>query len=194
MSASAFPSGGRWRNTRLLDAALLETVRETVMADAGPVTPSRVAAAVHATGRLLGTAGALAAVESISAELSGLGPLQQLARDASVTDIFVNGPDSVWFDRGKGLERAHVHFDGEPQIRALASRLVAAGGRRLDDGSPCVDVRLVGGYRVHAVLPPISTEGTLVSVRIRREEVYILYPKICCCFDFSPRSGSVNAA
>ncbi|WAH95784.1 TadA family conjugal transfer-associated ATPase [Arthrobacter sp. MMS18-M83] len=172
MSAPGFSTGGRRRLSQRLDAALLETVRETVMSDAGPVTPSRVAAAVHATGRLLGTAGALAAVESISAELSGLGPLQQLARDASVTDIFVNGPDSVWFDRGKGLERAQLHFDGEPQIRALASRLVAAGGRRLDDGSPCVDVRLDGGYRVHAVLPPISTAGTLLSVRIRREEVF----------------------
>ncbi|MBB6404858.1 TadA family conjugal transfer-associated ATPase [Arthrobacter sp. AZCC_0090] len=172
MSTPGFPTGGRRRRAQRLDAALLETVRETVMSDAGPVTPSRVAAAVHATGRLLGTAGALAAVESISAELSGLGPLQQLARDASVTDIFVNGPDSVWFDRGKGLERAQLHFDGEPQIRALASRLVAAGGRRLDDGSPCVDVRLDGGYRVHAVLPPISTAGTLLSVRIRREEVF----------------------
>lgn len=172
MSTPGLPSGERRRSTRLLDATLLENVRERVLADAGPVTPSRVAAAVHATGRLLGTAGALAAVESISAELSGLGPLQQLARDASVTDIFVNGPDSVWFDRGNGLERAHVHFDGETQIRALASRLVAAGGRRLDDGSPCVDVRLDGGYRVHAVLPPISTAGTLLSVRIRREEVF----------------------
>ncbi len=172
MSTPGFSTGGRRRRAQRLDAALLETVRETVMSDAGPVTPSRVAAAVHATGRLLGTAGALAAVESITAELSGLGPLQQLARDASVTDIFVNGPDSVWFDRGNGLERAQLHFDGEPQIRALASRLVAAGGRRLDDGSPCVDVRLDGGYRVHAVLPPISTTGTLLSVRIRREEVF----------------------
>jgi pilus assembly protein CpaF len=155
-----------------VDARLLEAVRESVMADAGPVTPSRVAAAVRATGRVLGTTGALAAVDSISAELSGLGPLQELARDTAVTDIFVNGPDSVWFDRGKGLERAQLHFDGEAQIRALASRLVAAGGRRLDDGSPCVDVRLDGGYRVHAVLPPISTAGTLLSVRIRREEVF----------------------
>ncbi|MFH5878635.1 TadA family conjugal transfer-associated ATPase [Arthrobacter sp. NA-172] len=172
MSTSGFPRDGRRRSTQRLDAALLETVRDTVMSDAGPVTPSRVAAAVHATGRLLGAAGALAAVDSISAELSGLGPLQQLARDAAVTDIFVNGPDSVWFDRGKGLERAQLHFDGEPQIRALASRLVAAGGRRLDDGSPCVDVRLDGGYRVHAVLPPISAAGTLLSVRIRREEVF----------------------
>ncbi|HKU29337.1 MAG TPA: TadA family conjugal transfer-associated ATPase [Arthrobacter sp.] len=172
MSSQGFP--GRRRRPRQLDAALLETVREEIMSDARPVTPSRVAEAVHATGRLLGTAGALAAVESISAELSGLGPLQQLVRDVAVTDIFVNGPDSVWVDRGQGLERAPIHFEGESQVRALAGRLVAAGGRRLDDGSPCVDVRLDGGYRVHAVLPPISTAGTLLSVRIRREEVFTM--------------------
>lgn len=157
-----------------VDARLLEAVRESVMADAGPVTPSRVAAAVQRSGKLLGTAGALAAVESISAELNGLGPLQPLTRDPLVTDIFVNGPDSVWLDRGRGLERAPVSFAGEAQVRALAARLVAAGGRRLDDGSPCMDVRLDRGYRVHAVLPPISTAGTLLSVRIRRESVFSL--------------------
>ncbi|QDW30797.1 TadA family conjugal transfer-associated ATPase [Arthrobacter sp. KBS0702] len=159
---------------RRVDARLLEAVRESVMADAGPVTPSRVAAAVQASGKLLGTAGALAAVESISAELNGLGPLQPLTRDPLVTDIFVNGPASVWLDRGRGLERAPVTFAGEAEVRALAARLVAAGGRRLDDGSPCMDVRLEGGYRVHAVLPPISTAGTLLSVRIRRESVFSL--------------------
>ena len=169
----------RRRQTRVLDprgvdSALLETVRESVMADAGPVTASRVAAAVQATGRLLGTAGSLAAVERISAELNGLGPLQELTRDVQVTDIFVNAPDSVWIDRGRGIEPAGVSFAGEAQVRALASRLVAAGGRRLDDGSPCVDVRLDGGYRVHAVLPPISTAGTLLSVRIRREQVFTM--------------------
>jgi pilus assembly protein CpaF len=89
-----------------------------------------------------------------------------------VTDIFVNGPGSVWLDRGGGLERAPVAFSGEQQVRALAARLVSAGGRRLDDGSPCVDVRLDGGFRVHAVLPPISTAGTLLSIRIRRERVF----------------------
>jgi pilus assembly protein CpaF len=171
-------AGTHRRQARVLDpridSALLETVRESVMAESGPVTASRVAAAVQATGRLLGTAGSLAAVERISAELNGLGPLQELTRDASVTDIFVNAPDSVWVDRGKGIERAAVTFAGEAQLRALASRLVAAGGRRLDDGSPCVDVRLDGGYRVHAVLPPISTAGTLLSVRIRREQVFTL--------------------
>ncbi len=166
------PGNRAWRS--VVDPRLLESVRETIMADAGPVTPSRVAAAVQATGKLLGTAGALAAVESISAELNGLGLLQTLARDPSVTDIFVNGPDSVWLDRGNGLEKTPVAFSGEAQIRALAARLVAAGGRRLDDSSPCVDVRLDGGYRVHAVLPPISTAGTLLSVRIRRGTVFTM--------------------
>jgi pilus assembly protein CpaF len=175
--ASRFPgpAGGlRRRQNSALDAGLLESVRESVMADSGPVTPSRVAAAVQATGRLLGTAGSLAAVERISAELNGLGPLQVLTRDPSVTDIFVNAPDSVWLDRGNGLEQAAVSFSSESEVRSLAARLVAAGGRRLDDGSPCVDVRLEAGYRVHAVLPPISTAGTLLSVRIRRHEVFTL--------------------
>lgn len=166
--------GYRVRARKAMDPRLLQAVRESVLSEAGPITPSRVAAAVQATGRLLGTAGALAAVESISAELTGLGPLQDLAEDAAVTDIFVNGPDAVWFDRGNGLEKAPVVFSGERQIRTLAGRLVAAGGRRLDDGSPCVDVRLDGGYRVHAVLPPISTAGTLLSVRIRREKVFTM--------------------
>lgn len=160
------------------------------MADAGPVTPSRVAAAVQATGKLLGTSGSLAAVERISAELNGLGPLQQLVRDPSVTDIFVNAPDSVWLDRGRGIEKAPVAFAGEAQLRALASRLVAAGGRRLDDGSPCVDVRLDGGYRVHAVLPPISTAGTLLSVRIRREQVFAM-DELRECGMFGPLVQSV---
>lgn len=172
---------GEWRRrerragTReAVDVGLLETVRESMMAEAAAVTPSRVAAAVQATGRLLGTAGSLAAVERISAELNGLGPLQSLTRDPAVTDIFVNAPDSVWVDRGHGIERVPVAFDHEAQLRALACRLVAAGGRRLDDGSPCVDVRLAGGYRVHAVLPPVSTAGTLLSIRIRRERVFTM--------------------
>ncbi|MFF1832227.1 TadA family conjugal transfer-associated ATPase [Paenarthrobacter sp. NPDC058040] len=166
--------GSRRRQQRRLDSVLLETVRESVLAGNGPVTPSTVAAAVQASGKLLGAAGALEAAESINAELNGLGPLQQLAQDPGITDIFVNGPEDVWLDRGNGLERSTVRFDAEQQVRSLAARLVAAGGRRLDDGSPCVDVRLKGGYRVHAVLPPISTAGTLLSIRIRREENFSL--------------------
>lgn len=153
-----------------VDAELLDAVRRSVLSTPGQVTPARVAAALQGSGRVLGTAGALAAVEIIMAELRGLGPLQVLANDPEVTDLFVNAPDSVWLDRGRGLERSAVSFPSEEALRALAVRLVAAAGRRLDDSSPCVDVRLAGGYRVHAVLPPVSTAGTLLSIRIRRAQ------------------------
>ncbi|MGT2461819.1 TadA family conjugal transfer-associated ATPase [Sinomonas atrocyanea] len=153
-----------------VDAELLDAVRRSVLSTPGQVTPARVAAALQGSGRVLGTAGALAAVEIIMAELRGLGPLQVLANDPEVTDLFVNAPDSVWLDKGRGLERSAVSFPSEEALRALAVRLVAAAGRRLDDSSPCVDVRLAGGYRVHAVLPPVSTAGTLLSIRIRRAQ------------------------
>lgn len=161
---------------------LLAAVRETVLSQSGPVTAARVAAAVQASGRLLGTAGSLAAVERISAELSGLGPLQPLLKDPGVTDIFVNGTDSVWVDRGNGPERSGIEFVSPLQIRALAVRLVAAGGRRLDDGSPCVDVRLDGGYRIHAVLPPISPAGPILSIRVRRSTRFTLEELVSCGF------------
>lgn len=158
----------------VLDPALLESVRETVLGDSGPVTELRVAAAVSGTGRLLGAAGSLVAMDRISAELNGLGPLQPLALDPSVTDIFVNAPDSVWLDRGAGPEPVDVAFEDESALRALAIRLIATGGRRLDDSSPCVDVRIAPGYRIHAVLPPVSSSGTLLSIRIGRRRSFTL--------------------
>ncbi|MCQ9165157.1 MULTISPECIES: TadA family conjugal transfer-associated ATPase [unclassified Arthrobacter] len=157
-----------------VDPGLLEVVRRSVLAEAGPVTELRVASAVRESGRLLGAAGSLAAMDRINAELNGLGPLQPLALDPSVTDIFVNAPDSVWLDRGAGPEPVEVSFDGEAALRALAVRLIAAGGRRLDDSSPCVDVKIAPGYRIHAVLPPVSSSGTLLSIRIGRRRSFTL--------------------
>lgn len=93
-----------------------------------------------------------------------LGPLAPLAADAAVTDLFVNG-GTVWVDRGRGAEVAAITLD-EPSARDLAVRLVAAGGRHVDEAAPCVDVRLHDGIRVHAVLAPISPTGTLISVRL----------------------------
>lgn len=157
-----------------VDAHLLEVVRRRVLSQKGPVTELQLAAAVRESGRVLGAAGSLVAMERISAELNGLGPLQGLSKDPAVTDIFVNAPDSVWQDRGAGPERVAVRFSSESELRALAVRLVASGGRRLDESSPCVDVKLAAGYRIHAVLPPISTAGTLLSIRIKHKTVLTL--------------------
>lgn len=180
MSASArnenFPRNP-WDSSagpELVDAELLDVVRRTVLAHAGPVTDLQVAAAVRESGRLLGAAGSLVAMDRITAELNGLGPLQALVRDPAVSDIFVNAPDSVWLDRGMGPERVAVRFSGEGELRSLAVRLVASGGRRLDESSPCVDVKIASGYRVHAVLPPISATGTLLSIRMKHKTVLTL--------------------
>lgn len=90
--------------------------------------------------------------------------LVSLVEDRTVTDVFCNGPGEVWVDRGAGLVRASVSLT-EARLRELAVRLVSLGGRHVDEASPCVDARLEGGIRVHAVLPPISPSGTLLSIR-----------------------------
>jgi pilus assembly protein CpaF len=101
-------------------------------------------------------------------EVADFGELSSLVADAAVTDVFVNGPSRVWVDRGSGIEsRPPLGLD-ETGLRDLAVRLIGLGGRHIDEATPCVDVRLQDGIRVHAVLPPISTGGTLLSVRLPR--------------------------
>ncbi|WP_081746583.1 TadA family conjugal transfer-associated ATPase, partial [Arthrobacter sp. H5] len=152
---------------------MVAEVRDAVLAESSPVTGARLAAAVQSTGRLLGSEGTFRTVDRVRAELQGLGPLQHLAEDPTVTDILVNGPQAVWVDNGSGLSLTSLRFASDSEVRNLAARLVAAGGRRLDDGNPCVDVRL-DTFRVHAVLPPLSTTGTLLSIRIRRKREFSL--------------------
>lgn len=101
-------------------------------------------------------------------DLPEFGALAPLLCDPAVTDVFVNGVGEVWLDRGDGLEeRASLPFS-ESGVRELAVRLIALGGRHIDEASPCIDVRLHDGIRVHAVLPPISPRGTLLSIRLPR--------------------------
>ncbi|WP_423918616.1 TadA family conjugal transfer-associated ATPase [Frigoribacterium sp. 2-23] len=85
-----------------------------------------------------------------------------------MTDVFVNGGGGTWVDRGEGLVPVPSIHLSEESTRALAVRLVSVGGRHVDESTPCVDVRLTGGIRVHVVLPPVSTQGTLLSIRLPR--------------------------
>ncbi|KRF16557.1 pilus assembly protein CpaF [Nocardioides sp. Soil797] len=151
-----------------VSADLLDTVRDQLARDGHLLTPQRVAQALRATGRPVGDATVLAVHESLRADLAGAGVLDPLLREEGVTDVLVNGADSVWIDRGRGLERAEVTFPDDEAVRRLAQRLAAAGGRRLDDAAPCVDVRLRDGTRCHAVLAPVSRPGTVISLRVPR--------------------------
>lgn len=102
--------------------------------------------------------------------LSDFGELEPYASDPTVTDIFVNGPKRLLVDHGHGVVPQHPPWRDEAQLRDFAVHLIALGGRHIDEATPCVDVRLHDGIRVHAVLPPISTEGTLLSIRLPRVE------------------------
>ena len=101
----------------------------------------------------------------VEAGLHGAGPLESLLELPGVTDVLVNGPSDVWFDRGSGLERAAVRLEDETAVRRLAQRLAASAGRRLDDAMPFADAVLPDGTRLHAVLPPL-TQQTTISLRV----------------------------
>ena len=102
------------------------------------------------------------------------GPLAEFLHDAEVTDVLVNGPGPVWVDRGDGVRRTSVVIGDERSLRRLAQRLVAACGRRLDDAMPHADARLPDGTRLHAVLPPVSPQGTCISLRVPPRRTFTL--------------------
>jgi pilus assembly protein CpaF len=158
-----------------LEAGLLERVRGRLAREGGSPTPGRVAAALRAEGGgLRGDVEVLAVLRALQSEIVGAGPLEPLLADPAVTDVLVNAPDDVWVDRGDGLERAAVRFTDETAVRRLAVRLASPTGRRLDDAQPWVDARLPGGVRLHAVLPPVSPRGTLLSLRVPRRRAFEL--------------------
>ncbi|NUS73423.1 MAG: TadA family conjugal transfer-associated ATPase [Corynebacteriales bacterium] len=103
----------------------------------------------------------------------GLGPLAPLLNDSGITDVVVNA-GRAWVDRGNGLERTDVGFADDVTLRQLAQRLANACGRRLDDAQPWVDARLPDGTRLHAVLPPLATDGVALSLRTFRRRVFTL--------------------
>ena len=154
--------------------ALVDRVRDRLATSGEQPMPSRVAAALQAEGAILGDAAVLDVVVALRSELAGAGPLESLLRAPNVTDVLVNGPDSVWLDDGKGLALTTVRFRDEGAVRRLAQRLAAAANRRLDEATPYVDARMSDGTRLHAVLPPIAPRGTCISLRIPRRRVFTL--------------------
>lgn len=140
----------------------------------------RLAAGENLRGALAAVPGAIftadvAALDTqVRRELIGAGPIiAPLLEDAAVTDVVVNGVQ-VWADRGQGMEKVAAELENEEATRALAVRLAASCGQRLDDASPIVDGTFPSGVRLHAVIPPLSAEGTLISLRTHRARVLTL--------------------
>jgi pilus assembly protein CpaF len=114
------------------------------------------------------------AARSITDELSGLGPIGPLLRDASVTEVMINAPHEVFVERRGCIERTKVAFRTESDVRHLIERVTSPLGLRVDAGSPWVDARLPDGSRFHAVLPPIALRGPVVTIRKFAEALWTL--------------------
>lgn len=154
--------------------ALVERVRRRLAREGWSATPVSVTDALRAEGLVLPESAIVDVVRALRTELAGLGVLEGLVAADGVTDVLVNGPHEVWVDAGDGLVRTEVRFPDENSVRRLAQRLAGSVGRRLDDSVPYVDARLSNGIRLHAVLPPISGQGTCISLRVPRRRVFTL--------------------
>lgn len=111
-------------------------------------------------------------VTRILDESVGLGPLEPLINDPTITEILINGYSEVHVERKGKLEQVNISFRDDEHVRHIVDRIVAPLGRRIDESSPMVDARLPDGSRVNAVIPPISLNGTLVSIRKFRAEPF----------------------
>ncbi|EKO3932093.1 CpaF family protein [Vibrio fluvialis] len=104
-------------------------------------------------------------IKQIEDEVFGLGPLEPLLHDSTVSDILVNGPKSVYVERRGKLERTPYTFIDDRHLRNIIDRIVSQVGRRIDEASPMVDARLSDGSRVNAIIPPLALDGPSVSIR-----------------------------
>lgn len=157
-AASPAPGGSAER--------LVDDVRDGLARAGGHGDPGSVAGLVSRAAGVQDPGALLDITRRVESELAGAGPLEPLLRTPGVSDVLVNGPGPAWIDRGAGLEPTDVVLPDEESLRRLAQRLVAGCGRRLDDAMPYADARLPGGVRVHATLPPISPQGTCLSLRL----------------------------
>jgi len=104
-------------------------------------------------------------VNEVLDEIFGLGPLEPLMRDSTVSDILINGPKAIYVERNGCLESVATAFNDEKHLIQTVQRMVGRVGRRVDETSPMVDARLPDGSRINAVIPPLALDGSLVSIR-----------------------------
>jgi pilus assembly protein CpaF len=146
----------------LINLSALDTMsREQIEAEVGDIVAEELAKQNHA----LNHAERKQLVGDVLDELLGLGPLEPLLKDPTITDILVNGHSHVFVERYGVLEASPVRFKDEKHLIRIIQKIVSAVGRRIDESSPMVDARLADGSRVNAVVPPLALDGSLLSIR-----------------------------
>jgi pilus assembly protein CpaF len=107
----------------------------------------------------------LSLIEEVVHEVTGLGPLEPLLADETITEVMVNGPNNIFIERGGKITRVDVSFVNDEHVRRIIDRIIAPLGRRIDESSPRVDARLPDGSRVNAVIAPLSLIGPVITIR-----------------------------
>src|SRR4029079_1938261 len=121
---------------------------------------------LRASGAILPQRELARVVNEISDEVVGFGPIEFLLKDPEVTEVMVNGPDDVFVERGGRIERVSGDlFEGGEAVVHLIERIVVPLGLRVDESSPWADARLPEGSRVHAIIPPLSLRGPVLTIR-----------------------------
>jgi pilus assembly protein CpaF len=146
----------------LINLSALETMSRAQIADeVGDIVLEELGKQRHA----LNNAERKQLVDDVLDELLGLGPLEPLLKDPTITDILVNGHDRVFVERYGVLEPSPVRFKDDKHLIRIIQKIVSAVGRRIDESSPLADARLLDGSRVNAVVPPLALDGPLLSIR-----------------------------
>jgi pilus assembly protein CpaF len=140
-------------------------LRETGGADGDGDLHARIGELVERECGLLDAQARARLVAAVAERSFGLGPLEPLLRDPAVDEVMVNGPGSVWVERGGRLERAAVAFGSVEELRHAIERILAPLGRRVDEACPLVDARLPDGSRVNVVIGPLALEGPVLTIR-----------------------------
>ena len=146
----------------MLDVSRLESLEQNMAA--AKVTQA-ISEILTEEGRLLTDVDRLRLVEEIKNELLGLGPLEPLLWDESISDILVNGPNHVYIEREGRLYLTEVRFNDDQHLMLIIDRIVSQVGRRVDEASPMVDARLPDGSRINAIIPPLALDGPSLSIR-----------------------------
>ena len=129
-----------------------------------PVPAVDIAAIVRALAPLTPSGVVDDVVERVAARVHGLGPVEPLLADPSVSEVMINGPGPVWVERGGVVSRSEVVLD-RAAVDLVIERIVSPLGRRVDQLTPCVDGRLPDGSRVHVAVPPVAVDGPYVTIR-----------------------------
>ena len=150
---------------QLLSRINLETLATTGRAQAEGEIRNVVNGLIADSGASLSPTESEAILGDVLDEVFGLGPLEPLIRDATVSDILVNTWQHVFVERKGKLERVPGAFQDDAHLMRIIDRIVSAVGRRIDESSPMVDARLQDGSRVNAIIPPLAVDGPLLSIR-----------------------------